>query len=169
MKITTKPAFRFGWQGATLDYVVKADGVTELRVPEQNLPACGGDKVPLRAQITDVQRTDTGVQAHVKVDVRDSALVCGPLQLETRDAAGATTQHSFGTLMTVPACVIGTAGVVGAIAFTAAVIAIRRGGGIGWTLGILAALVALAGLGFVAFGLLGRFAGIPLALGPAPR
>ncbi len=52
-------------------------------------------------------------------------------------------------------------GVVGAIALAATVIAIRRGGGLGWTLGVLALLVALAGLGFVGFAVWGRYSGMP--------
>lgn len=75
-------------------------------------------------------------------------------------------QAPFG-LMAVPACMIGGFGLVGALALAGAVVAMRRGGGIGWTLGILAVLIALAGLGFVAFGIWGRYAGMPFTFGPA--
>lgn len=167
MEIKTSPAFRIGWQGSTLDYIVKAEGATELRLPEQDLQACGSAKVPLHARLMDVARTDQGVQARVRVDVRDSAFVCSPMQLEARSATGATVHKAFGTVMTVPACVLGTSAAIGTLALAAAVIAMRRGGGIGWTLGVAAALVALTGLGFVAFGIVGRFAGVPLTFGPA--
>jgi hypothetical protein len=70
-------------------------------------------------------------------------------------------------LMAVPACILGTSGVVGALALVAALIAIRRGGWIAWTIGILAALVALVGLGFVACGVWGRYVGYPWTFGPA--
>ncbi|RJQ55523.1 MAG: hypothetical protein C4521_01980 [Actinobacteria bacterium] len=69
--------------------------------------------------------------------------------------------------MTVPACAIGGAGVVGAIALAATILLIRRGGGLGWTLGVLAALVAIAGIGFVAFSLWGKYAGMPWNFAPA--
>jgi hypothetical protein len=68
--------------------------------------------------------------------------------------------------MAVPQCMVGSFGVVGALALAGAVVAIRRGGGIGWTLGILAALIAIAGLGFVAFAVWGRYAGMPWTFGP---
>jgi hypothetical protein len=60
---------------------------------------------------------------------------------------------------------VGASGVVGALALTAAIVAIRRGGGIGWTLGIVAALVAVAGLGFLAYALWGRYGGYPWTFG----
>jgi len=76
-----------------------------------------------------------------------------------------TARAHFG-IMTVPSCMIGGFGVVGALALTAAVFAIRRGGGIGWTLGILAVLVAVVGLGFLAFGIWGRYSGMPWTFAP---
>lgn len=68
--------------------------------------------------------------------------------------------------MTVPPAMLTASGVVGALGLAAAAIAIRRGGGIGWTLGVLAALVAIAGLGFLVFGIWGRNAGMPWDFAP---
>ena len=68
MRITTSPPSRFGWEGTTLEYTVKADGATELRVPQQSIPG-------VEASITNMQRTADGVQAHVKLDVRDPSFV----------------------------------------------------------------------------------------------
>jgi len=80
--------------------------------------------------------------------------------LEARDASGIGTPIHAG-IMAVPNSMLGGFGVVGALALIAAVFAIRRGGGIGWTLGVFAALVALVGIAFVAFALWGRYAGMP--------
>ncbi len=68
--------------------------------------------------------------------------------------------------MTVPPPMMTAFGVVGAVALAAMVIAVRRGGGIGWTLGVLAALVALTGLGFFAFAIWGRYSGMPWTFAP---
>jgi hypothetical protein len=67
--------------------------------------------------------------------------------------------------MTVPNCMVGGFGVVGALALFGAVMAIRWGGWAGWLLGIIAALVAIAGLGFLGFGMWGRFVGFPWGFG----
>lgn len=48
---------------------------------------------------------------------------------------------------------------VGAVALAAAIMAIRWGGWGGWTLGIIAALVAVAGLGIAGFLLWGHYFG----------
>lgn len=69
-------------------------------------------------------------------------------------------QAPFG-LMALPACIVGSSGVVGALALAGTVMLIRRGGALGWTIGILAALIAIAGLGFVAYALWGRYVGYP--------
>ena len=61
--------------------------------------------------------------------------------------------------MTLPAAVMPSCAVVGALALVGAVLAIRAGGWVGWTLGILAVLVALAGLGMAGFLAWGHFAG----------
>lgn len=63
--------------------------------------------------------------------------------------------------MTVPTAMIGGSALLGALMLVATVFAIRRGGGVGWTLGIIAAIVALTGIGFAAFAVWGRYAGMP--------
>ena len=153
MKATTQPATRFGWEGQTLQYVITVDGATEVLVPEKT-----EDGMDVR--ITEMRQTKGGVEANVAVDVTGPVFHCDALKLEARGASGMTEQVPVG-VMTVPNCMLGGLGVVGALALIGAVFAIRWGGGAGWTLGILAALVALAGIGFVGFGLVGRFAGFP--------
>lgn len=66
MKIKTVPASRFGWQGTTLHYVVKADGATEVLVPKNGV---GG----LQARIARVRHVGDGVEAQVTVKVVDSS------------------------------------------------------------------------------------------------
>jgi hypothetical protein len=68
--------------------------------------------------------------------------------------------------MAVPPKMLSAFGVIGALALSGTVMAIRRGAGIGWTLGVFAGLVALAGLGFVAFALWGKYAGMPWSFMP---
>lgn len=67
--------------------------------------------------------------------------------------------------MAVPNCMFGGFAVVGALALVGGILAIRWGGWLGWSLGILALLIALCGLGFVGFGLWGRYAGFPFGFG----
>ena len=61
MKTTMVPAGRFGWEGTTLHYVIKADGAAELRAPES--------KKGLEIRVSDVRRTGGGVEAQVDVAV----------------------------------------------------------------------------------------------------
>jgi len=61
MKSTTMPAGRFGWEGTTLHYVIKADGATELKVPEA--------KKGVKVTVSDVRSTGSGVEADVDVAV----------------------------------------------------------------------------------------------------
>ncbi len=68
MRITTVPASRFAWEGQTLQYVVKAEGATEVSVPEK----CADG---LRAKVTGMRQTGDGVEAHVQVEVRDPVFV----------------------------------------------------------------------------------------------
>ena len=68
MKITTEPAGRFGWQGTTLEYVVKAQGASELSLPEE-----GPDGVRMR--LTDMRQVGDGLEARLVVDVRDASFV----------------------------------------------------------------------------------------------
>lgn len=83
---------------------------------------------------------------------------------EARDVSGSVV-HSPVTIMAVPSAMVSGFALVGALALAASVFAIRRGGGLGWSFGILAALIALVGLGFALFAVWGRFAGLPWAFG----
>jgi len=62
-------------------------------------------------------------------------------------------------VMTLPAAVMPSCAVVGALALVATATAIRSGGWVGWLLGILAGLVALAGLGMAGFLAWGHYTG----------
>lgn len=68
MKVTMSPGFRFGWQGTSVDYVVKAAGASELSVPKQSLPG-------VEARMTDVKKTADGVQGRIHVDMVGSSFV----------------------------------------------------------------------------------------------
>lgn len=67
--------------------------------------------------------------------------------------------------MAVPDCMVFGSGILGAILLVGAVLAVRWGGWLGWTLGIIAGILAVAGIGFLAFGLWGRYAGFPWGFG----
>lgn len=67
MQITTEPSCRVGWQGATLDYVVRAEGANEIVVPENQVKG-------VRVSVKDTRQTDTGVEARLQVEVLDSEL-----------------------------------------------------------------------------------------------
>lgn len=67
--------------------------------------------------------------------------------------------------MAVPDCMVFGFGIIGALALVGAVFAIRWGGWAGWLLGIFASIIALAGIGFLLFGLWGRYAGFPWGFG----
>ncbi|HEY3317119.1 MAG TPA: hypothetical protein VGK50_01675 [Coriobacteriia bacterium] len=68
MKVTTSPNSRFGWEGTSLDYTVKADGAMELRLPKQTVAG-------VEARLTDVRRTADGVEARIHVQVAKGAFV----------------------------------------------------------------------------------------------
>jgi hypothetical protein len=55
MKVTTVPASRFGWQGQTLEYTVKADGASEVSATD----TCADG---LRVRIMDTRQVDDGVE-----------------------------------------------------------------------------------------------------------
>lgn len=61
--------------------------------------------------------------------------------------------------MTLPGAVMPSTAIVGVLALVGAVYAIKWGGFGGWTLGILAALIALAGIGMAAFLAFGHYNG----------
>lgn len=62
MKVTTAPQSRFGWEGQKLEYVVKAEGATELAVPKEGVDG-------LEVRILDQRQVDGGVEARVAVEV----------------------------------------------------------------------------------------------------
>lgn len=67
MEITTTPSCRVGWEGQTLTYVVKAEGATEVALPESPFEG-------LKARIVDQRQVDGGVEAQLVVDVTSSEL-----------------------------------------------------------------------------------------------
>ena len=153
MSTTTQPTSRFGWQGQTLEYVVKVDEAAEL-VPAD----AGTDGIAVR--VKDVTKIGDGLEARVAVDVVGPVFYRDAVSLQARSASGAVREVPMG-LMAVPNCMIGGLGIIGALALVGAVFAIRWGGWAGWTLGIIAALIAIAGVGFVGFGMWGRYVGFP--------
>lgn len=68
MKVQTSPASRFVSEGQTVEYVVKADGATELRIGEESLPG-------VEARLADVRKTDAGIEARVLVEMTESKFV----------------------------------------------------------------------------------------------
>lgn len=67
MSTTTTPASRFGWEGQTVEYVVHADGATELSAP-------GECPSGVKVRILDSRQVANGVEARVAVDVGQGAL-----------------------------------------------------------------------------------------------
>ena len=67
MKVQTVPAGRFGWEGQTLEYVVKAKGASELRAPAQ----CEDG---LKVRVIDTKQLADGIEARVAVDVAGPVL-----------------------------------------------------------------------------------------------
>lgn len=67
MHTTTVPASRFGWEGQTVEYVVKADGAKALTAP-QNCP----DGVQVR--VLNQRPVEGGLEARVAVEVGKGAL-----------------------------------------------------------------------------------------------
>ncbi len=68
MKVTTEPAGRFAWKGQTVHYVVKADGASELALPEKSPEG-------VEARITGLRHVGDGVEADLVVEARDSSFV----------------------------------------------------------------------------------------------
>jgi len=62
MKTTTVPASRFGWEGQTLEYVVTADGGSEISAPAESADG-------MQVRVMDVRETESGVEARVAVEV----------------------------------------------------------------------------------------------------
>lgn len=67
MEITTSPASRFGWEGQTLEYTVRAEGAREVTVPE-NL------EKGLEVRVLETRAVGDGVEARVAVNVADPVL-----------------------------------------------------------------------------------------------
>ncbi len=67
MKTTTMPASRFGWQGQTVEYVVKAVGATEILGPTESVDG-------LHVRVLDTRQVEDGVEARVAVDVAGPVL-----------------------------------------------------------------------------------------------
>lgn len=68
MKITTTPSCRVGWEGQTLNYVVKAEGASEVVVPENGMKG-------VEVRVTDTRQTADGVEARLQVKVVGSEYV----------------------------------------------------------------------------------------------
>lgn len=62
MKTTTSPGSRFGWEGQTVEYTVRAAGATELAVAD-------GCPDGVKVRILDTRPVGDGVEARVAVDV----------------------------------------------------------------------------------------------------
>jgi hypothetical protein len=67
MEITTAPSCRVGWQGATLHYVIKAQGASEVLVPENGMKG-------VQVRVTSTRQVGDGVEAQVALKVLDSTL-----------------------------------------------------------------------------------------------
>ena len=65
MEITTSPSCRVGWEGTTLHYVVKAQGATEVLVPQDEVDG-------MQVRIASTRQTADGVEAQLEVQVLDS-------------------------------------------------------------------------------------------------
>jgi len=67
MTSTTMPASRFGWQGQTVEYVVKAQGASEIAAPAENVDG-------LKVRILGTRQVGDGIEARVAVDVAGPVL-----------------------------------------------------------------------------------------------
>ena len=68
MQITTSPSCRVGWQGSTLRYTVKAQGATEVRVPQ-------GETGGMQFRVMNTRPVPGGVEAQLMVKVLGSQLL----------------------------------------------------------------------------------------------
>jgi hypothetical protein len=62
MTSTTMPASRFGWQGQTVEYTVKAQGASQLTAPAKSVEG-------LKVRILGTRQVGDGIEAKVAVDV----------------------------------------------------------------------------------------------------
>jgi len=67
MNVQTVPAARFGWEGQTLEYLVKAKGASELSAPAK----CEDG---LQVRVIDTKQVADGIEARVAVDVAGPVL-----------------------------------------------------------------------------------------------
>jgi hypothetical protein len=67
MQITTSPASRFGWPGQTLEYVVRAEGASEIAAVQE----CPEG---VQVRVLGTRAVGNGVEARVAVDVADGVL-----------------------------------------------------------------------------------------------
>lgn len=67
MKVTTTPASRFGWPGQTLEYTIRAEGASQLSMPQE----C--DK-GISARVLETKSGADGLEARIAVDVTEGAL-----------------------------------------------------------------------------------------------
>lgn len=67
MATTTTPASRFGWPGQTVEYMVRADGASEILAPTTTEDG-------LKVRILDTRRAGSGIEARVAVDVESPVL-----------------------------------------------------------------------------------------------
>jgi hypothetical protein len=67
MEITTTPVCRVGSQGQTLHYVIKAQGATQVSVPEKETNG-------LQFKVTDTRQVPGGVESQLEVKVVGSTL-----------------------------------------------------------------------------------------------
>lgn len=65
MEITTSPVCRYGWEGQTLRYLIRADDATELRVTED----CSEG---LRVRVAETRQVGNGIEADLEVEVLSS-------------------------------------------------------------------------------------------------
>lgn len=64
MNSTTSPGSRFGWEGQTLEYTVRAEGASELAVGK-------GCPDGVKVRILDTRPVGNGIEARVAVDVAE--------------------------------------------------------------------------------------------------
>jgi hypothetical protein len=67
MTSTTMPASRFGWQGQTVEYVVKAQGASQIAVPAKGVDG-------LKIRILGTRQVGDSIEAKVAVDVAGPVL-----------------------------------------------------------------------------------------------
>jgi len=67
MATTTEPAARFGWEGQTVEYIIRADNASELVVPEAHADG-------LEIRVMNTRQVGDGIEAKVAVEVAGPVL-----------------------------------------------------------------------------------------------